>query len=55
MSNTDEVGTALNIISNSGLNNSKVRFPFKGDFLHQVHMHEHENNDYLLVNAKHFN
>ena len=38
--NTDEVGTALNIISNSGLNNPKVRFPFKGDFFDHVRMHE---------------
>lgn len=53
--NTDEVGTVLNIISNPGLNNPKVRFPFKGDFFDHVRMHEHENNDYLLANAKHFN
>ena len=50
--NTDEVGTALNKISNSGLNNPMVRFPFKGDLFHHVRMHEHENNDYLLANAK---
>ena len=47
--NTDEVGTALNIISNSGLNNPMVRFPFKGDFFDHVRMHEHENNDYYFA------
>ena len=47
--NTDEVGTSLNIISNSGLNNPMVRFPFKGDFFDHVRMHEHENNDYYFT------
>ena len=47
--NTDEVGKALNVISNSGLNNPMVRFPFKGDFFDHVRRHEHEDNDYYFA------